>query len=522
MNAKTDKDQLLIFDTTLRDGEQSAGAAMSAAEKLQIARQLDRLGVDIIEAGFPAASPGDLDAVQRIAGAVENASVCGLARANDGDIDAALAAIKPARRPRLHTFIATSPQHMAKKLGLEPDQVVDRAVRAVKRARAGTDDVEFSPEDAGRSDPDFLCRIIEAAIDAGATTINIPDTVGYTMPNRFAALIAELIERVPNSDRAVFSVHCHDDLGLAVANSLAAVRAGARQVECTINGIGERAGNAALEEIVMAVRTRADEFPCRTRIDATQLVPTSRMVASISGMMVQPNKAIVGENAFAHESGIHQDGVLKSRETYEIMRAEDVGWQSNRIRLGKLSGRRALRDRLEQLGFSLSAEDLDRVFGSFKQLADKKRDIFDDDLMTIVSESAAEGCYELVSWRFASGSSAVPHAEIAVRMPDGSEKRAAADGDGQVDAAFKAIGEIAGMAVELESYAVQAITGGTDALGEVSVKVSLDGVLAAGHGSDTDIVAASAKAYLDALSRLRTAAQRSHPQRAAAEAGGSV
>ena len=502
---KAQKDRLLIFDTTLRDGEQSAGAAMSAAEKLRIACQLDRLGVDIIEAGFPAASPGDLEAVRTIAAEVKTAAVCGLARACAGDIDAALAAIAGAARPRLHTFIATSPQHMARKLNLEPDAVIERAVDAVKRARNGTDDVEFSPEDAGRSEPDFLCRIIEAAIAAGATTINIPDTVGYTLPDRFAELVAGLIERVPNSGKAVFSVHCHDDLGMAVANSLAAVRAGARQVECTINGIGERAGNAALEEIVMAVRTRADLFACETKVDATQLVPTSRLVASIAGMPVQPNKAIVGANAFAHESGIHQDGVLKSRENYEIMRAEDVGWSSNRIQLGKLSGRNALRDRLAQLGFAVGDDELREVFSRFKRLADKKREIFDDDLISLVTEVAAAGGHELVGWSCSSGSKAVPRAEVTVRLADGSEKSGRAEGDGQVDAMFRAIEQIVGLEAVLESYAVHAVTGGTDAQGEVAVRLSRDGVTVSGRGSDTDIVAASGKAYLDALARLDVA-----------------
>lgn len=375
---------LVIFDTTLRDGEQSAGAAMKPEEKMRIALQLERLGVDVIEAGFPAASPGDLSAVKAIAGEVKDSTVCALARANPADIDKAIEAVQDAARPRVHTFIASSPLHMEKKLGLQPDEVVERAVAAVKRAREAVEDVEFSPEDAGRSEPDFLCRIVEATIAAGATTINIPDTVGYTLPDEFAAIVAQLIERVPNSDQAIFSVHCHDDLGLAVANSLAAVQAGARQVECTINGIGERAGNAALEEIAMAVRTRGASFPCRVDIDATQLVPASRLVAEIAGMPVQPNKAIVGANAFAHESGIHQDGVLKARATYEIMRAEDVGWKSNRIPLGKLSGRNAFRQRLKDIGHELDDDRLATAFDAFKQMADTQRRISDDDLIGIV------------------------------------------------------------------------------------------------------------------------------------------
>ena len=507
------KEHLRIFDTTLRDGEQSAGAAMSAAEKVMIAQQLDRLGVDVIEAGFPAASLGDLEAVSQVGVAVRSSIVCALARATDGDIDAALKAVAKAARARVHTFIATSPLHMERKLGLSPDEVCARAVAAVKRARNGIDDVEFSPEDAGRSDPDFLCRIVEATIAAGATTINIPDTVGYTMPDSFASLIADLLTRVPNSQRAVFSVHCHDDLGLAVANSLAAVLVGARQVECTVNGIGERAGNTSLEEVVMAVRTRADLFPCTTRIASNQLVPTSRLVSNITGLLVQPNKAIVGANAFAHESGIHQDGVLKSRETYEIMRAEDVGWGSNRILLGKLSGRRAFRARLNELGLELAPEEIDGVFARFKDLADRKRQIFDEDLVALVSDSVAGVPFELLDWSFSSGCHSQPKASVTVRLPDGSKHTATAPGDGQVDAAFKALDKIVGLPVNLDNFSVQAITGGTDALGEVSIMISSEGLAVVGRGSDTDIVAAAAKAYLSALARLTaTRSRQQHPQ----------
>lgn len=385
---KTDKQKVIIFDTTLRDGEQSAGAAMTATEKVTIAQQLDKLGVDVIEAGFPRSSEGDLEAVKQVAATVENSIVCALARANDTDVDVAGEAIKDARRPRLHTFIATSPLHMERKLGLQPDEVMARAVAAVKRARNLVDDVEFSPEDAGRSEPDFLCRILEATIAAGATTVNIPDTVGYTLPDEFANLIRVLMERVPNSDKAVFSVHCHNDLGLAVANSLAAVQAGARQVECTINGIGERAGNAALEEIVMAILTRHQLFSCETGINHEQLVPTSNMVEQVTGLRVQPNKAIVGANAFAHESGIHQDGVLKERETYEIMRPEAVGWKANRIPLGKLSGRRAFREHMASLGHGLEGAALDVAFANFKALADRKRCLTDQDLVGCCNEVA--------------------------------------------------------------------------------------------------------------------------------------
>jgi len=379
-------DQLIIFDTTLRDGEQSPGASMTREEKVRIARQLERMRVDIIEAGFPAASNGDFEAVKSVAEAIRESTVCGLARAVERDIDRAAEAIRPAPRRRIHTFIATSPIHMQNKLRMTPDQVLERAVWAVQRAREYTDDVEFSPEDAGRSEIDFLCRVLEAVIAAGARTVNIPDTVGYNLPHQFGGLIKTLRERIPNADQAVFSVHCHNDLGLAVANSLSAVLNGARQVECTINGLGERAGNAALEEIVMAVRTRRDLFSCDTQIDTTQIVPASRLVAGITGFPVQPNKAIVGANAFAHESGIHQDGVIKKRETYEIMRAEDVGWTANRMVLGKHSGRNAFKQRLKELGIEFKTEqELNSAFERFKDLADKKHEIFDEDLQALVT-----------------------------------------------------------------------------------------------------------------------------------------
>src|SRR5512134_1705342 len=385
------KDHLIIFDTTLRDGEQSPGASMTREEKVRIARQLERMRVDVIEAGFPAASNGDFESVRAVANAVKESVVCGLARATENDIRRAGEALKGANAARIHTFIATSPIHMEKKLRMQPDQVVEQAVKAVKWARQFTDNVEFSPEDAGRSQVDFLCRVLEAVIEAGARTLNIPDTVGYTMPEQFGSLIRTLRERIPNSDKVVFSVHCHNDLGLAVANSLAAVMNGARQVECTINGLGERAGNAALEEIVMTVRTRQDIFPCHTDLDTTQIVPCSRLVSGITGFAVQPNKAIVGANAFAHESGIHQDGVLKSRETYEIMRAQGVGWSANRIVLGKHSGRNAFRTRLQDLGVEFgSDEELNDAFARFKELADKKHEIFDEDLQSLVTESGLE------------------------------------------------------------------------------------------------------------------------------------
>src|SRR3954469_350143 len=388
MEGSMAKEHLIVFDTTMRDGEQSPGASMTKEEKIRIGRQLERMKIDVIEAGFPAASDGDFAAGQAVARAVKDSVICGLARANEDDVRPCGEAARGAAQPRVHTFIATSPIHMEKKLRMEPSQVIDQAVRAVKWASEYTDNIEFSPEDAGRSDIDFLCRILEQVIKAGATTINVPDTVGYTLPEHFGALLRNLRERIPNSDQAIWSVHCHNDLGLAVANSLSAVLNGARQVECTINGLGERAGNAALEEIVMAVRTRQDMFPCQTRIDTTQIVPASRLVSGVTGFPVQPNKAIVGANAFAHESGIHQDGVLKSRETYEIMRAEDVGWNANKLVLGKHSGRNAFKARLAELGIIIESEEaVNAAFKRFKDLADKKHEIFDEDLQALISES---------------------------------------------------------------------------------------------------------------------------------------
>jgi len=509
------KEHLIIFDTTLRDGEQSPGAAMTRDEKLRIAKALERLRVDVIEAGFPAASPGDFAAVQAIAGAIRDSRVCGLARAREEDIRRAGEALRPAAAARIHTFIATSPVHMQAKLRMTPDAVLERTVAAVKLARSLCDDVEFSPEDAGRSEEDFLCRVIEAAIAAGARTINIPDTVGYNLPDRFGRLIATLRERVPNSDRAVFSVHCHNDLGLAVANSLAAVQNGARQVECTINGLGERAGNAALEEIVMAVRTRADVFPCSTRIDTTQILATSKLVSTITGFPVQPNKAIVGANAFAHESGIHQDGVLKHRETYEIMRAEDVGWTANRITLGKLSGRAAVRARLEALGIHLEGEALNQVFARFKDLADRKAEIFDEDLQSLVNDELQEEVvdrYRLGYLRVCSEMGAHPEATVELWV-DGVAKTESVVAGGPVDATFQAIERIVRSNAKLLLFSVNAITTGTDAQGEVTVRLqAADGRAVNGQGADTDIVVASAKAYVSALNRLQAPTDRQHPQ----------
>ncbi|MGF1612656.1 MAG: 2-isopropylmalate synthase [Gammaproteobacteria bacterium] len=508
-------DKLIIFDTTLRDGEQSPGASMTRKEKLRIARALERLRVDVIEAGFPIASDGDFEAVKAVAEAVKGSTVCGLARALDRDIDLAAEALRGAAAARIHTFIATSPIHMQEKLHMSPEQVLEAAVRAVKRARRYTDDVEFSPEDAGRSDIEFLCRVLEKVIGAGARTVNIADTVGYSLPDRFGALIQDLRERVPNSDQAVFSVHCHNDLGLAVANSLAAVLHGARQVECTLNGLGERAGNAALEEVVMAVRTRQDVFPCDVTVDTTQIVPCSRLVSSITGFPVQPNKAIVGANAFAHESGIHQDGVLKSRQTYEIMRAEDVGWGANRMVLGKLSGRNAFRTRLNELGVAFYSEEaLNEAFRRFKTLADKKRDIYDEDLQALVTETNAateNERYRLVSLRVCSETGETPTASV-VLSTDGVERTGVAKGSGPVDAAYRAIESIVASGCELQLYSVSNITSGTDAQGEVTVRLRKNGRIVNGQGADTDIVIASAKAYVHALNKLALPVERTHPQ----------
>ena len=508
------KDHLIIFDTTLRDGEQSPGASMTQEEKVRIARQLERMHVDIIEAGFPAASNGDFKAVKAVADTIKDSTVCGLARAIKGDIDRAGEALKNANSARIHTFIATSPVHMEKKLRMSPDQVFEQAVKAVKWARKYTDNVEFSPEDAGRSNIDFLCRILEAVIEAGATTLNIPDTVGYTMPEQFGKLVQTLRKRIPNSDKAIFSVHCHNDLGLAVANSLSAVMNGARQVECTINGLGERAGNASLEEIVMAVRTRQDLFPCETLINATQIVPASKLVSGITGFPVQPNKAIVGANAFAHEAGIHQDGVLKHRETYEIMRAEDVGWGANKLSLGKHSGRNAFRNRLAELGIELESEEiLNATFIRFKELADKKHDIFDEDLHALVSDEtmSLQEHYKLLSLTAHSETGETPYAKIVI-AEGGKELRAESDGSGPVDATFRAIEKIISSDTELQLYSVNNITSGTDSQGEVTVRLQKSGRIVNGSGSDIDIVTASAKAYLSALNKLHSKLERAHPQ----------
>ncbi|MCF6204467.1 MAG: 2-isopropylmalate synthase [Methylococcaceae bacterium] len=510
------KDKLIIFDTTLRDGEQSPGASMTRDEKVRIAKALERMEVDVIEAGFPVASLGDFEAVQAVANAVKDSTVCALSRALDKDIDRAGEALKGAKSSRIHTFIATSPIHMQMKLKMEPEQVVEYAVRAVKRARQFTDNVEFSAEDAGRSEEDFLCRILEAVIDAGATTLNIPDTVGYSVPEQFGETISNLIGRIPNSDKAIFSVHCHNDLGLAVANSLSAVLNGARQVECTINGLGERAGNASLEEVVMAIRTRQDIFSCQTTLDTREILNCSKLVSSITGFPVQPNKAIVGANAFAHESGIHQDGVLKNPETYEIMKAEDVGWSANRMVLGKHSGRNAFKSRMTELGHEFSSEeDLNKTFYRFKELADKKHEIFDEDLQTLISEASSiadEETIKLIALKVCSETGEIPCSTVTLRIHE-QELTGSAKGSGAVDASLRAIESLVKSNAVLELYSVNSLTNGTDAQGEVTVRLDNDGRIVNGQGADTDIVIASAKAYINALSKLQSPELRKHPQK---------
>jgi 2-isopropylmalate synthase len=507
---------LIIFDTTMRDGEQSPGASMTKDEKLRIAKALERMKVDVIEAGFPASSNGDFEAVRAIANTVKDSTVAGLCRANDRDIQRGIDALRGAKSWRVHTFIATSPIHMEKKLRMSPEQVLEQARLSVRYAKNACPDVEFSPEDGSRSEPDFLCRVLEAVIKEGATTINIPDTVGYAVPQQFGEFIRSLRERVPNSDKAVWSVHCHNDLGMAVANSLAAVMiGGARQIECTINGLGERAGNTSLEEVVMAVRTRNDFFHLATRLDATQIVPTSRLVSQITGFVVQPNKAVVGANAFAHASGIHQDGVLKARQTYEIMTAEDVGWSTNKIVLGKLSGRSAFKQRLKEIGIELDSEDAyNKAFQRFKDLADKKADIFDEDLQALVAQEAGaanEEHWALVTMNQASGMGERPHATV-VLSEAGTERRAEAQGDGPVDATFKAIESVAKSGAELLLYSVNAVTQGTESQGEVTVRLAKGGRVVNGVGADTDVIVASAKAYVSALNRLSSKMERLNPQ----------
>ena len=506
-------DKLIIFDTTLRDGEQSPGASMTKDEKLRIARQLERLRVDVIEAGFAASSNGDFEAVRAIAQAIRDSTVCSLARANDRDITRAAEALQGGASTRIHLFLATSALHMEKKLRMTPDQVFEQARLSTRFARNLSGDVEFSPEDGYRSDPDFLCRVLEAVIAEGATTINIPDTVGYAVPELYGQFILDLRNRIPNADRAIWSVHCHNDLGMAVANSLAGVRiGGARQVECTINGLGERAGNCSLEEVVMALKTRRDHFDLDVRIDATQIVPASRLVAQTTGFVVQPNKAVVGANAFAHASGIHQDGVLKARDTYEIMRAEDVGWAANRIVLGKLSGRNAFKQRLGELGIEMESEaDINTAFAKFKELADRKSDIFDEDILALaMDESAGAGTehYRLLSLAQRSSMGERPHASVSFSAGEVVHE-AGSDGNGPVDASLKAIESRISSGAEMLLYSVNAITSGsTESQGEVTVRLQLGGRIVNGVGADPDIVVASAKAYLSALNKLSSKVER--------------
>ncbi len=493
-----------IFDTTLRDGEQSPGASMNLAEKMEVAQALVDLGVDVIEAGFPIASPGDFEAVREIAKNIRGSIICGLARSNDEDIDRAWEALRYSDAPRIHVFLATSAIHREFKLKMDKQEIIDRAVYAVRRAAGYCGDVEFSPEDASRTELDFLCEVIEAAIEAGATTVNIPDTVGYATPAHMGKVIRTLRERVPNIERAVVSMHCHDDLGLAVANSLAGVENGAGQIECTINGIGERAGNCSLEEVVMALRTRGDFYQADTRINSRRLVPTSRLVANITGLQVPRNKAVVGRNAFAHEAGIHQDGMLKERTTYEIMRPEDVGFAKTDLVLGKHSGRAALADRAEALGFHLTSEQLQRVFEAFKVLADKKKEVYDGDVAALIEQQIRDvsDTWSLVSYRVAAGTGQTPSVTLTLRHGDGDVTETVSSGDGPVDAMFLAIERITGVTSVCKDFRVQAVTVGKDAQAEVNVELEHHGRVHRGRGVSTDSLEASAKAFLNAINRV--------------------
>ncbi len=504
MNAHTTPERVIIFDTTLRDGEQSPGATMALNEKIRIAEVLEGMGVDVIEAGFPIASNGDFKAVNEIAKIVTNSTVCGLARTTRGDIERAAEAIRPASQGRIHTFISTSPLHMKYKLQMEPETVLEKIRENITLARTFTSDVEWSAEDGSRTEHDFLCRCVETAINAGAKTINIPDTVGYTVPDEYEAIIRMLFNRVPNIDKAVISVHCHNDLGLAVANSLAALQAGARQIECTMNGLGERAGNAAMEEIVMGLKTRHDRMPFVTGVDTTQIMKASRLVSNITGFPIQPNKAVIGANAFAHESGIHQDGVLKHAQTYEIMTPESVGLVSSTLVLGKHSGRHAFRDKLLGLGYDLDDEALNNAFKCFKGLTDRKKKVFDDDIIALVDDAMARlyNRVRLVNLRITCGAHDHP-AEAKVTLGvDGEERTATTTGDGPVDAAFNAVKELFPHEAELKLFQIHAVTQGTDAQADVSVRLDEQGHISNGHGADTDSLLASVKAYLNALNNL--------------------
>ncbi|HSV75139.1 MAG TPA: 2-isopropylmalate synthase [Chthonomonadales bacterium] len=493
-----------IFDTTLRDGEQSPGASMNVPEKVEIARQLERLGVDVIEAGFPISSPGDFNAVQEVCRAIRECTVCGLTRAVPKDIDVAAEALKGAVRPRIHTGLGVSDSHLQHKLRLTRDQALERGVAAVRYARQYVDDIEYFLEDSGRADPDYLCRVIEQVIEAGATVINIPDTTGYTTPDEWGALIRMVMNRVPNIDRAIVSVHCHNDLGLAVANALAGVRNGARQVECTVNGIGERAGNTSLEEVVMAMRVRRDQYDVQTRIVTQEIYKTSRLVSNLTGILVQPNKAVVGANAFAHSSGIHQDGVLKERTTYEIMDPRDVGIPESRILLTARSGRHALKHRLSDLGYGLEEEQIDRVYERFLAVADKKKMVYDEDLEVIVADetSGVTVSWELMQVQVACGDHSIPSATVQLRGPDGSVHTDSSHGTGPVDAIYRAINRIVQQENDLIEFSIQAVTEGIDALAEVTIRIRRDSDIYTGRAANSDICVASAQSYMRALNRL--------------------
>ncbi len=512
MTASRDSNRVIIFDTTLRDGEQSPGAAMNMDEKIRIALALDDMGVDVIEAGFPISSQGDFEAVKAISGLVKNAQVAGLSRAADRDIDRNWEALQHAKRPRIHTFISTSPLHMKYKLQMGPNAVLEAVGRSVQRARNLCEDVEWSAEDGSRTEADFLCRCVESAIHHGARTINIPDTVGYAVPDEYGELIRMLMNRVPNIDKAVISVHCHNDLGLAVANSLAAIKAGARQVECTINGLGERAGNAALEEIVMALRTRQNSLPYKTGVKTEHITKVSRLVSTITGFPVQPNKAIVGANAFAHESGIHQDGVLKHAATYEIMTPESVGLTKSNIVLGKLSGRHAFKDKLSQLGFEPDEAELNEAFKRFKDLADKKREIFDEDIVALIDDSLsiASQRIKFVSLQVVAGSKGPQLADLELEI-DGKVENVQARGNGPIDAIFNAIRKLVPHTAALQLYQVHAVTGGTDAQAEVTVRLEENGKTVNGQGADADTLVASCRAYVHALNKLLVKREKKAP-----------
>jgi 2-isopropylmalate synthase len=503
------EEKIVIFDTTLRDGEQSPGASLSIAEKLEIAQQLAVLGVDIIEAGFPVSSPTQFEATRLVAEQVVGPTIAGLARASKGDIESAGKAVGPAKKKRIHTFIATSPVHMKYKLKKSSDEVLKMAVEAVKCAKDFVDDVEFSPEDACRSEMSFLIEILAAVIEAGATTLNIPDTVGYVLPYEYGRIIAQLKSDVPGIDKCIISTHCHNDLGMAVANSLAGVRNGARQVECTVNGLGERAGNAALEEIVMGIRTRPDFFASQsagglsTNIKTKEIHRTSQLVSQLTGFVIQPNKAIVGANAFAHEAGVHVDGILKERTTYEIMTPESIGLVGSRMVLGRHTGRHGFVDRCKQLGFKLSEQEIEHAYQRFLEIADKKKEVFDEDLAAIINEEThvVEQIYELEYLHVACGTGTLPTASVKIKTKD-QTNQAAACGDGPVDAAYEAIREATGLSPKLENYSIRAVTGGKEALGEATVRISEDGKTFIGRGISTDIIEASAKAYVDAINRM--------------------